>query len=173
MNKVFELIDVSDEQVVIKVNAKDNLAVAMNPYISGDYDYITVTRGEHKTLTIIKKDGTTFSFSWGGGSSTIIRDNLERLKAKVVEFIYDNNVLLNLNTSTVLKASIFYNNNYGQWQLSVNDRLAYLSYTAKSADEMINETKRFINCTEWIKGTAPTGIDIWKAVLTKEERTIL
>lgn len=173
MNKVFELINVSNEQVVIKVNAKDNLTVAMNPYISGDYDYITVTRGEHKTLTVVRKDGTTFSFGWGGNRSTLISDNFERLKAKIIEFIYDNNILLNLNTSTVFKASILYNKNFEKWQLNVNDCLAYLSYTAKNADEMINEVKRFLNCSKWIKEKAPTGIDVWTAVLDKKERIIL
>ena len=49
-SSVFQLVNVDTTQVVLKVVAEDNLTIAMHPYISGEYDYITVTRGEDHIL---------------------------------------------------------------------------------------------------------------------------
>lgn len=91
--KIFKLVADDMEKVVIKVNASDNLTIAMNPYVNATYDYITITKFTNyertNVLTIIKKDGNTFSFSWGS-STTLISQNLEILKRKVVEFCKEN-----------------------------------------------------------------------------------
>lgn len=88
-NKVFNLVDVNDEQVVIKVNAEDNLTIAMHPYISGNYDYITLTRGYEKDhiFTVIRKDGTTWSFHWGPHGCTMTSASVDRLRNKTLDFL--------------------------------------------------------------------------------------
>jgi hypothetical protein len=91
---MFNVVANDETQVVLKVTVKDNLQIALNPYIQSDYDYITVTKGPNHTLTVIKKDGTTFSFVWGVGGFTLISDNLERLRKEVVKFIESQNISL-------------------------------------------------------------------------------
>ena len=91
-NKMFSVVSNDDLQVVLKVSVKDNLQVALNPFIQRNYDYITVTKGENHTLTVIKKDGKSFSFNWGEYGFTLISENLERLKREVVKFIKSQNI---------------------------------------------------------------------------------
>ena len=120
MSEVFELVSRQPNQVVIKVNADDNLVVAMNPYINKEMDYITVTRGSNHTLTVIRKNGTTWSFDWGDGGYTLIGDSTKRLKNEVIKFIeYECNIPLEWDDGKVTKASIFYNRNYDKWQLTL------------------------------------------------------
>lgn len=55
-NSIFKLIENTNKQVIIKVDAGDTLSIARHPYVNINYDYITVTKGIDHTLTIIKKD---------------------------------------------------------------------------------------------------------------------
>ena len=88
MNKVFEVQEITDEQVILKVNAKDPLTVAQHPYLDATMAYITVTKGDNHILTVIKEDGSRgVSFHWGLGGYTLISKNLTRLQDKVREFI--------------------------------------------------------------------------------------
>ena len=92
---IFEIVDVTDEQVVVGVNAKDALTVAKHPYVSREYAYIVVTRGDRHTLAVIEEDGTrAVSFSWGIGGFDLVCDNLERLREKVCSFIEENGISL-------------------------------------------------------------------------------
>lgn len=84
---VFELVDNDKTQVILKVNAKDTLTVARHPYISMDYEYITLTKGINHILTTVRKDGKTFSFSWGFCGGTLISENLMRLKDEVCKYL--------------------------------------------------------------------------------------
>ena len=43
MNSVFETVCRNTNNIVIKVNADDPLTVAMHPYISSNYAYVTLT----------------------------------------------------------------------------------------------------------------------------------
>lgn len=166
MNEVFELVKVEREQVIIKVNAEDNLTIAMHPYISKEYDYINVTRGEDHILTIIFKDGHTFNFSWGRSGYTLVSDSLISLRNNVIRFIEDQGVLIDMLGDDIVAASVFYNRNFGKWQLNVNNKANYYSDTAECEDDMFEEAKKFgINASDWIHGIAKTGIDIWNAVL--------
>ena len=65
------------------------------------------------------------------------------------------------------KASILYNPNFGKWVLLMegpaNNTTSYLSETAKSATDVMDECKCFVKTHNWIKGKAQTGIDIWEA----------
>lgn len=89
MSEVFELVERDDEQVVIKVHADDNLIIAKHPYISSNMDYITLTHGYDKDhiFTVIRKDGTTWSFHWGPYSATMTSSSVHRLRDKVLQFL--------------------------------------------------------------------------------------
>lgn len=165
MNNIFELVQRTNEQVVIKVNADDNLVVAMHPYISGDYDYITVTRGKNHILTIIKKDGSTCSFSWGHRGHTLISDGLERLKKEVVKFIEEDcKIVLDADTDDFYEASIYYNSSYKKWQIRFNDK--YNVFTnASNIGEVMNLADEYANrnINDWEVTKAMTGITVFKA----------
>lgn len=89
---VFELETSRPDLFVIKVNADDPLTVAMHPYVSSDMAYISVSIRRHCddskdfNLRIVKKDGTTWGFSWGCSGYTLIGESAEELKRKVIGF---------------------------------------------------------------------------------------
>ena len=169
LKKIFEIVSNNSEQVVLKVNADDPLTVAMNPYVSGNYAYITVTKGTEHILTVTKKDGSTFSFHWGDSGYTLISENLERLRKEVIKFIEHEGILLGWNTDELpTEISIFYNSNYKSWQFTARGNKVqayYWSDYASSWEEMANEVYRFFprfKACCWGHDTAVTGIDIWK-----------
>lgn len=164
---VLELVSVDNEKVVIKINTKDPLIVAMNPEFSSNMAYITVTRGEKHIMTIIREDGTTWSFHWGCRSSTLISDSVAAMRNKVVDFIRENGIVLGL-TNKPSEATIYYNNNYKSWQLTLRNggESDYIWYKdAHNEYDMMAYAKKFLNPICWQKGIAQTGIDIWRAVL--------
>ena len=163
-NSIFRIVETTDEQIVLKVEANDNLTIAKHPYISGEYDYITVTRCRNHMLTIVFKDSHTFSFNWGGNSYTCISQNLELLRQKVCEFIDKQNILLELTSSHIDSAVIYYNTSYRKWQLTLNRNCCYFSETATSLDEMKKDISRFITVCGWAQNVAPTGITVWDAI---------
>lgn len=169
MDKVFELCHRDSEKVVLKVNADDPLVVAMHPYISSDMAYITVTRGNEHVLTVVKKDGTTFSFTWGESGHTLISKNLETLKKKVISFIEnDNHILLEWNDSQPVEANIFFNSNYKLWQLTLRGKgrlcAHWWSKDAKSYEEMATDVIPYVHACGWEHYVAVTGIDCWRAI---------
>lgn len=167
LDSIFELESVDTTQVILKVNANNSLKVAKYPFVSTDYDYITVTRGKKHLLTVIKKNGTTFSFHWGEGGYTLISDELELLKHNVMAFIDDCNIIMEYDgTETLTEATIYYNSWYKKWQLSL-DRSHWWSKTAIDSDEMIEECKKFVIADEWKEQKATTGITVWKAINPK------
>lgn len=161
LNNIFEIVDVDSNQIVIKVNADSTLKVAQFPFVSMEYDYITVTRGNKHILTIIKKDGSTFDFHWGYGGHTLISEGLERLKKSVMQFINESDILFEWKGKTSKSATIYFNSNYRKWQLTIDDA-HYWSDTATSVNEMIRECRKFV-ISDWTQDIAPTGITIWKA----------
>lgn len=166
----FELVEREPHQVIIRVVANDNLTIAKNPYISSKMDYITVTRGEKHILTVINKDGTTFSFHWGSGGYTLISESTERLKKAVVAFIEeDNHISLEWDDGRIDSASIFYNQNFNSWQLTLrgnrNGRTCEAFIRDKNSnnvEDMIQYSRYYLNVA-WEKGKAQTGIDVWRA----------
>ena len=170
---VFELVENTPKQVVIKVNADDPLTVARHPYVSGDYAYITVTKGDKHVMTIIKKDSKTFSFHWGSGGYTLISENLERLRTEVCKFIRKNYIMLEwIGENKPSEMNIFYNSNFHSWELTArnNDNRGTACWFSDGASwrDVANEaTMLFPDCDirAWHKGIAQTGIDVWRAEL--------
>lgn len=89
MSEIFTLVEQDAEQVIIKVTAIDNYIIAKHPYISSEYDYITLTHGYGKDhiFTVIKKDGKTWSFHWGPHGSTMTSTSVDRLRDKTLDFL--------------------------------------------------------------------------------------
>lgn len=175
LNKIFSIVSVDKDKVIIEVLADTPLKVAMFPFVSASYNYITVTRGRKHILTVIKKDGCTFSFEFGDGGYTLISDSLEELKKYVLKFIEDNDILIEWNGQNIISARIFYNSNYKKWQLTLEGKrksnygfgstdVHYWSTTAKSIEDMIEECHgRFVYSDNWKRITAVTGISVWTA----------
>ena len=167
--EVFEIVSIDKEQIVLKVNAEDNLTVALHPYISREYDYITVTRGDDHILTVIKKDGSTFSFHWGTSGYTLVDENLTRLKREVVKFIDSQYILLEMKGEPIKKVTIFYNKNYKKWQATFNSSGYFWDEDATNENEMMikaNEIYAKNGGTKplvWGHAIAVTGIDVWEA----------
>lgn len=117
MKEVFEVASNTDDLVVLKVNADDPLVVAMNPYVSSDMAYISVTKGGNHVLTVIKKDGTHGTcFHWGDGGYTLISDGLEILKKNVIKFIEEHVNFSIVGTPT--SCTMNYHTWYKGWQLT-------------------------------------------------------
>ena len=163
---VLELVSVDNEKVVIKINAKDPLTVAMNPEFNSNMAYITVTRGESHIMTIIREDGSSWSFHWGSNGTTLISDSVLAMKNKVIAFIRENGIAYGL-TGYPTEATIFYNDYFKSWQLTLrrgreDDHIWY--------DKATNETdmkvyaRKFIDVDGWYEEIAQTGIKVWRAV---------
>ena len=169
MSNVFELQEANNELVVLKVNADDPLTVAMNPYLSSDMAYISITRGKEHVFTVIRKDGTTWNFHWGDSGYTLIGDGTKFLKRKVVDFIENEcHILLGLKGGKIKSAKIFYNSNFSSWQLTIADTNGGIAYwhndKVNSFEEMANASLPYTgHCTVW--NHTKISIDCWEAVL--------
>lgn len=166
MSSVLELVQNDREKVVIKVNAKDPLTVALNPEFNSEMAYITVTKGKKHIMTIIKEDGTSWSFHWGGNSCTMVSDSVLAMKNKVIAFIRENGIAYGL-TDYPTKATIFYNDYFKSWQLTLErgreeDHIWYKD--AANETDMILYARKFINVEGWGQRKAQTGIKVWEAV---------
>jgi len=174
MNAIFELTERTPKQIILKVLAKDLLTIAQHPYLSKDMEYITVTRGENHTLTVIYTDGHTFSFHWGSSGHTLISDNLKRLQDAVCNFIEtDCHILLGWDDGEIGIAKVFFNRNYSRWQLTLESKGAprksayYWDETATCLQDMCETALNYIDreVFGWSKSVAVTGIDVYTAVL--------
>lgn len=164
LENIFCLKYLDNNKIIIQVLADDPFKVAMFPFVSSDWKYITVTRGKNHILTVIKDDGTTFDFHWGFSGYTLISESLEMLKKNVLKFISDSDIFIEYNGGEIKEARIFYNSNYKKWQLTLGPVEAiYWSDVAQSLEEMIEDCKRFVTSDAWEKTVAVTGIDVWIA----------
>lgn len=165
LENIFCLKYFDNNKIVIQVLADDPFKVAMFPFVSSDWKYITVTRGKEHILTVVKDDGTTFDFHWGFSGHTLIGESLEMLKKNVLKFIDDSDILIEYNGGEIKEAKIYYNSNYNKWQLTLGtvDAVYWRSDIAQSLEEMIEDCKRFVISDTWEKTVAVTGIDVWTA----------
>lgn len=170
------------DKVIVKVDVKSPLEVAQTGF-SMDDAYITVTRGKQHTMTFITREGKTCSIEWGDGGITLISDSLSRLKREVIRFIEDQGILLEWDDGKIDNARIFYNSNFGKWQLIIDGarnfggrnykkEAMYWSSTAQDQNEMIKEVeKKFLSNYEitWYPKRSQTGIMCWHAQDAYEE----
>ena len=175
LNEIFKFVSADEDKVIIEVIADSPLKVAMFPFVSSEYNYITVTRGRNHTLTVIYKNGKTFSFNFGDSGYTLISDSLKELKKHVLKFISDNGVLIEWNGWEIKEVHIYYNSNYKKWQLTFEGKRKsnygfgicdafYWSFNANNVDEMIEECTKFVIAKSWESYKAVTGITVWKAI---------
>lgn len=60
--------------------------------------YYTVTRGSEHIFTIVKTNGKTLSFHFGESGHTLISKPLEALKERVLAFLEEKQVFIDLST---------------------------------------------------------------------------
>jgi hypothetical protein len=169
----FEIVERTPDKIILEVLAKDSLAVAKYPYVSAEWDYITVTRGKEHVLTIVDNNGSRFDFYWGESGYTLISESLKKLKLAVIDYLEkENYILLDWDDGKVNQASICYNGNFESWQLKLEGyrygstiRAFARDKKIRSVEEMIEYAKHFVNVKGWEKVKAETGIDLWKAKL--------
>ena len=115
-SEIYSLVSREPKTIVVKVKDVNNLTIAKNPFINAQMDYLSITRGEHKVLTVIHKDGSTFSFGWGGGSHTIVSDELIQLKQSIEDFIEKQCLIpLEWDDGEISDSSVYYNSNFNCW----------------------------------------------------------
>lgn len=167
LDRIFSLQEVSDSKVIIKVNGDSPLTIAQYPFIEKQFAYITVTRGKEHILTIVYEDGHTWSFHWGRSGHTLISEEVDMLKWAVKQFIQENDIVLDYDGGSVYDATIFYNDNFDKWELVLyimkSENCFIYSDTARDAQSMIEECKKYVLAEKWEKGKAQTGIDHWVA----------
>jgi len=169
LDKIFSIEEADENQIIIKVNAKDALTVAKFPFVESTYAYITVTRGDEHVLTVIYENGQTFSFHWGTSGYTLIGESLENLREAVTQFIEDSNYLLDLACFKDPYDCTIYPRPEDStlWQLSL-DYFGYpdarLLRRAKNLKDAVAKFSPFVTAKSWDKTTAATGITIYKPV---------
>ena len=170
LSNVLETKEVSSNQVIIKVNAKDPLTVAKYPFLDSEMAYITVTRGNEHVFTVIKENGKTWSFHFGKSGHTLISESTEILKRNVMQFIKDNDIAIDYSGEKPIKAKVYYNSNYRKWQLSVDTVKGCFNHwsdTAKNFEEALDSFKGFVTSPNWNERKAVTGITVWDATEPK------
>lgn len=154
---VFKLKECNAQKIKLSV-------VHIAPYMKMEYATIVVSRGVNHKLDVYDKGGHRLvGFSWGLNGYSVISENLEMLKRAVITFVEQEGILLDLSDNTVKSARIFFNPNFNQWQLTVNDTAFYKSSTARSVQEMIADASRFITVGSWAERVVKTGIPMWVA----------
>ncbi len=90
LEDVFELVEDTFSQVIIKVNAEDPLKLARYPFINGDWAYITLSGLDKycKVVTFIKHDGSTWSINYGS-STTCVSENLINLTRALKQYLLE------------------------------------------------------------------------------------
>lgn len=169
---VLELVKETPEQVILKVNINDPLTAAENSWLNGQWDYITITRGNNHIMRFIRKDLSSFSIQWGDGGCTCISDGLRETKKKIVDFVQNKcHILLDYAGQPIERAVIYYNSNFKSWQLTLSGKTPncwsayYWDHAAKDLEDMKISAGRFINVKEWVHRVAVTRIDTWEGEL--------
>lgn len=84
---VFYLVEDTKEQVIVGVRLLDTLDVARHPYLNKSMEYITVTKGDDHTLTVVNSDGKTWSIDFGLSGHTLVSENVARLRREVMGYL--------------------------------------------------------------------------------------
>lgn len=74
----FKLAQNTKEDVILEVAIdKTPWSVATHPYLSSQYAYVHITKGEENTYTIINNDGTTEKFSSGNANKKELKKKID------------------------------------------------------------------------------------------------
>lgn len=94
----FRLIQNTEDLVVLEVAVCSPLEVALHPYLSTDWKYVSVSKGVNNTLTIIDKDGKSKMYQINHFSSKDHTKELpvqiSKLRKKVLEAIFKYGILI-------------------------------------------------------------------------------
>lgn len=94
----FRLVQNTEDLVVLEVAVYSPLEVALHPYLSTDWKYISVSKGVNNTLTIIDKDGKSKMYQINHFSSKDrIKElpvQISKLRKKVLETIFKYGILI-------------------------------------------------------------------------------
>ena len=111
MDKMIELVSDSEKLAVFKHLCKTPLDVALNPEFALDHAYYTITKGPSHVFTVVKLDGSTWSFEFGRGGATLISQSTSDLRKRVLAFALENSILMDL-TSAPKKAEAWEETDY-------------------------------------------------------------
>lgn len=123
MDQMLELVRDSDKLAVFKHLCKTPLDVALNPEFALDHAYYTVSKGPYHVFTIVKLDGSAWSFEFGRGGGTLISQSTSNLKMRVFAFALENGILMDL-TSAPKKAEAWRESDYygkSSWTVAFED----------------------------------------------------
>lgn len=94
----FRLIQNTEDLVVLEVTVCSPLEVALHPYLSTDWKYVSVSKGVNNTLTIIDKNGKSKMYQINHFSSKDrIKElpvQISKLRKKVLEAIFKYGILI-------------------------------------------------------------------------------
>lgn len=123
MDQMLELVSDNEKLAVFKHLCKTPLDVALNPEFALCHAYYTVTKGPYHVFTIVKQDGSTWSFEFGKGGATLISQSTSNLKVRVFAFALENGILMDL-TSAPKKAEAWRESDYygkSSWTIAFED----------------------------------------------------
>lgn len=170
-NGIFNLMEVTRDLVVIKIADLTNYQIATHPYVNGEMDYISVTRGINHIMTIVNKNGKTWSVDWGRDKFTACSSNVEKLRKEVVNFL-EKDCYIALDAHFDLKHSeeinVFYNNNTKCWQMVAKhckEKQTIFYPEAKSIEEVQEKAEQILRRQLiWTPAHAETGLFYLKGV---------
>lgn len=155
MTKVFKIEEVTNNQVIVEVSAKDPLTVARYPFLNSQMKYITITRGGQHICTVVNENGTTWSWEFGDRGYTLVSDSVEELEKNLLEFIKSHDIAIEYAGGSPKSACIFYNHNYNKWQLLIDVQggpksdFYVWATSANSIETAIEAFKGFVTSDNW------------------------
>lgn len=94
----FRLVQNTEDLVVLEVAVYSPLEIALHPYLSTDWKYISVSKGVNNTLTIVDKDGKSKMYQinhFSAKDRTKERPvQISKLRKKVLEAIFKYGILI-------------------------------------------------------------------------------
>lgn len=170
MSTVLQLVEVTNDLVIVEVVPNlTPLEKARAPW-APNARYVSVTRGRNHTMTFIKEDSSSWSIVWGYSGCTMISDSLRETRDRIVNFIEQEcGIPLELKSDKIVAATIYFNSNFGKWQINLTDEKGYSGnvwFADADFEDMVNKhAVKYVGVCAWEEAIAPTGITIWKALL--------
>ena len=94
----FRLVQNTEDLVVLEVAVCSPLEIALHPFLSTDWKYISISKGVNNTLTIIDKDGKSkmYQINYFSSKDSIkeLPVQISKLRKKVLETIFKYGILI-------------------------------------------------------------------------------